>query len=353
MSKETDPKNICCLRLSSIGDCISALAVVQMIARQRPDDRIAWLIGKAESALMKGIPGIEFIPFSKKDGLKAYLEARKALKDRKFDCLLDMQSSLKASFLSLLVRAPVKYGFDAERAMDMQQLFTTVKVPSPESPHVIDGFMAFAEAIGCKAEKPTWNFYLKDREYELARKYGIDKRTVVLSPCSSKDYKNWSNIGYIEICRHAALRGFKIALCSGRSSKELALVQIIEDGLASIRNSVINISGKTSLREMLAVIDSSALVISPDSAAVHMANALNVPVVGIYANHDPKRVGPVNFMKYAVSIYDEEIKKERGDVSSLKWRTRVRNKRAMLSITSQQVKSALDRIIEDFHLQQE
>ena len=55
-------------------------------------------------------------------------------------------------------------------------------------------------------------------------------------------------------------------------------------------------------------------------------------------------------MTYVVSIYDEEIKKEHGHTENLKWRTRVKNKRAMLNITSEMVKKSVDKIICDFHL---
>ncbi len=346
----SEPKNICCLRLSSIGDCINALATIQLIQKQQPQANITWLIGKTESSLMSGIPGINLITYNKKGGLKEYLRIKNILKNQSFDCLLDMQSSLKASLLSLLVKTPKKMGFDKERAMDMQQVFTNIKVKSPDSPHVIDGFMAFAKEIGCTTEKPVWDFHLTDSDYSVANKYKIDKSTVILSPCSSKDYKNWTIVGYIEICRFAISKGLKVAICTGKSKKEKAIADMIIEGCTNTIDKIINLSGKTSLREMLGVIHHAGMVVSPDSAAVHMANALNVPVVGIYAHHNPARVGPCNFMKYAVSVYDTEIRKEHSDVSNLKWRTRVRNKHAMMTITSAEVKKAMNDVIIDYHL---
>ena len=350
MDQSSAPQKICCLRLSSIGDCISALAVVQLIKKQKPDSQITWIIGKLEHNLMTNIPGINFIPYDKKGGIKEILRLKSVLKNERFDCLLDMQSSLKASIISLLVHSPVKYGFDEKRAMDMQQLFTNNKVPSPESIHVLDGFMAFAKQIGCRYEDPVWDFNLQPNEFKLAEENSINKKTVIISPCSSKDYKNWTAFGYIEICRYMVSKGFKVVICGSKSAKEKAFNQQIVDELHNVSHSIINLTGKTSLREMLAIISRAGLVISPDSSAVHMANALNVPVIGIYAHHNPLRVGPSRFMTYVVSIYDEEIKKEHGHTENLKWRTRVKNKRAMLNITSKKKKKSVDKIICDFHL---
>ena len=82
-----------------------------------------------------------------------------------------------------------------------------------------------------------------------------------------------------------------------------------------------------------------------------MANALNVPVIGIYAHHNPLRVGPYNFLKYVVSIYDECVKLEHPDSSTIKWRTRVKDKQAMLKITSAMVREKFDEIMSDYHLE--
>lgn len=79
------------------------------------------------------------------------------LRHRRFDALLHMQSALRASLLTLGIKADKTLGFDQQRAGDGQSLFTNVKVPSPQSPHVLDGFMAFAAELGIHDLTPRWN----------------------------------------------------------------------------------------------------------------------------------------------------------------------------------------------------
>ena len=114
---------------------------------------------------------------------------------------------------------------------------------------------------------------------------------------------------------------------------------------------MLNLVGQTSLREMLGLIAKASLVVAPDSGPVHMANAVGTPVIGLYAHHNPQRVGPRNFLDYVVSVYDDCIKEEHPNPSEIKWRTRVHDKSAMQKINTNMVKKSFDRICADFNLE--
>src|SRR5215472_1754583 len=99
------PESLCVLRLSAVGDVCHTLPVVRTLQAAWPSTRITWIIGKLEAGLVGDIPGIEFIIFDKSQGLGAYGGLRRTLAGRRFDLLLHMQMSLRASAASLLVRA--------------------------------------------------------------------------------------------------------------------------------------------------------------------------------------------------------------------------------------------------------
>lgn len=346
------PTSICILRLSAIGDCVNALATIQAIQREFPNASITWITGKGESKLFKNIPNIEIIPFAKSQGITECFRIRKLLANRVFDVLLDMQSALRASILSLIgIKAKKKYGFDAVRAMDGQQFFTNCKVKSPEFPHVLDGFMAFASAIGVKDLTPSWNFYLAPEDFKIADRF-IDPKNkyIILTPCTSKEYKNWTVSGYTEICRYALQEGFHILICGSANAMEKEMAEMIIENLHIFKENVLDLTGLTNLREMMAVISRASMLISPDSGPIHMANAAGIPVLGLYAHHNPDRVGPRNYLQYTVSVYKECIAEEHPEEKNLPWRTRVHDKLAMNKISTKDVKKAFDRIVSDFNL---
>src|SRR5471032_3649107 len=106
-------QHVCLLRLSAIGDTCHALAALRAFQAAWPETRFTWVIGKLEAKLMTAIvPEIEFITFDKNATLREWRRLRAALRERRFDLLLDMQLSIRASLLSRLLRSPIRLGFD-------------------------------------------------------------------------------------------------------------------------------------------------------------------------------------------------------------------------------------------------
>jgi len=196
----TEPENICILRLSAIGDICHTLPVVRTIQANWPNTKITWVIGKTEFELIKDIPDINFIVFDKKNGFKEYLTIRRQLNNIKFDVLLHMQMSLRASLISLMIKAKIKIGFDRQRAKDGQWLFTNKKIKAHSRQHVIDSLFGFSEILGIAEHKHIWNIPIPDTARQTANTLvGNRPNYVVISPCSSKDYRNWHVQGYAAI----------------------------------------------------------------------------------------------------------------------------------------------------------
>ncbi|MDD1782053.1 glycosyltransferase family 9 protein [Enterovibrio sp. ZSDZ35] len=341
----TPPQSICVLRLSAIGDVCNAIAAVQAIKTQWPDTDITWIAGKAEAALLTPLlPTITVIPFDKKAGFKGMQAVWKALDGKHFDALLHMQTAIRASLLSLGIKAKFKLGFDKTRVSDLQQYFTNVKVPSPQSLHVLDGFMAFTETLGLKPQKPTWTLPIRDEDTAWAKAQLGDKPTLVVAPAASKAFKNWTAEGYAAVIEHTIDKGFDVILAGGPGQIEIDLGHAIEN---QISRQVKNLIGKTTLLQLLALEKEAALVLAPDSGPAHLANAVNTPVIGLYAHHNPARTGPYNWRKYVVSAYAEAIEAETGKaVEQVSWRTRVKDEHAMQRITTESVIARFDEVTE-------
>ncbi|MDF4264927.1 glycosyltransferase family 9 protein, partial [Vibrio parahaemolyticus] len=113
-----------------------------------------------------------------------------------------------------------------------------------------------------------------------------------------------------------------------------------------------NLVGQSSILQMLALIDKVDMVIAPDTGPAHMASAMNTPIIGLYAHHNPVRVGPYRYLQYAVSVYEEVILAETGKTSQqLSWRTRAKDEKAMNRITSKQVITMFNQVVEDLYPQ--
>ena len=342
------PKKLCILRLSAIGDVCHAVAMVQAIQKQYPACEITWVIGKVEAMLLKALPGVRFVVFDKKAGLKGYSALRQALAGETFDVLLHMQVALRASIASLMIKAKVKIGFDKSRAKEGQWLFTNQQIEPQTEPHVLDGFMGFAKAIGVADTKPHWQMPISDEDQLWASELLIsDKPIAIICAAASKAERNWHPQGYGEIAHHLVQKGFAVVLCGGPTELEQKLADMIQ---ANCPEPVTNLVGKTSLVQLAACLKLAHLVVAPDTGPAHMSVTVGTPVVGLYAHSNPKRTGPYLYQHYVVSYYQQAIQAQyHQPVAKLPWGIRAKGDDLMAQITVEQVKDKLCQLIADLY----
>lgn len=345
------PASLCILRLSAIGDVTHVIPVIHTIRRAWPECAITWIIGKLEASLVGDLPGVQFIIFDKAKGLAAFRDLHRQLQNRHFDVLLDMQVAFRANLISLLINAPLKLGFDRARAHDLQWLFTNRRIPSQAHPHVLDGFFAFAEALGIAQHELRWDLPVPEEAESFADKILTPGNAwLAINPCSSarlRNWRNWSVDNYAHVARHAKTRhNMRIVLTGGPGQVEREAASAICKTAADI--DIVNLVGQTSLKQLFAILRRVAALISPDTGPAHMASAAGAPVIGLYATSNPLRTGPYLSQHYVINKYPEALRKYSGKtLEQARWGERVRHPDAMNLITVDEVTAMLDRVIAD------
>ena len=316
-------KSLCILRLSALGDATHVVPVIRAIQDNLPETKITWIIGKQEHKLLKGIDGVEFIVFDKRGGWPAVMALREALRDRRFDALLHMQVAARANFLSKLIRAPLRLGWDQARSRDFHQHFTRQKVAEVPLQHQVQGFLEFPRAIGLDVDTPRWDLPVTRKAKEWAAGQVSEEQPVLLiSPCSSHEARNWRSEYYAQVADYAAGElGMQVVLSGGPSELELRVGSEIE---AAMKSACINLVGKDTLEKSKALLARADLVISPDSGPVHIASALGTPVIGLYAATWSKRSGPYNSLYLCVDRFEAAALKYRDrEATELRWGARI------------------------------
>lgn len=348
MFQQSPPESICVIRLSAIGDTCHALPVIRAIQDTWPETRVTWIIGRTEASLMSDIPDIDFIIFDKSRGLAAYGDVRRQLRKRRFDVALCLHPSMHANFISRIVRTPVRLGYDYARARDFQWLCTNARIDPAPKQHVQDAMMSFARTIGVPARDLRWDIPLSAAHREFAAACVDDCRpAMVISPCSSeraRNYRNWSAENYAAAANHARQKfGCRIVVTGGGSGMEREYGRTISR-LCGRR--VVNLVGKTSLKQLLALLERASVVLCPDSGPAHMATAVGRPVIGLYATSNPERTGPYFSRELTVDAYPAAVRKYLGrPVEALRWGQRVRHPGAMGLIRLADVNPRIDRVL--------
>lgn len=339
------PESVCIIRLSAIGDTCHAVPVVRALQAAWPRTAITWIVGRIEHGLLDGLEGVEFVVLDKREGLAGYRAIGRALSGRRFPVLLHMHASLRANIVSLFVSADVRLGFDRSRARDYQWLFSNARLPATPHQHVMDGLFEFAEAIGVARDEPQWDIPVStaDRAF-AAEQIDAARPTLIMSPCTGqrfRNYRNWSAERYAAVANYAASRyGARTILTGGATEIEREYGREIAARVAAPVTSLI---GKTTLKQLLALIARASVVICPDSGPAHMATAVGTPVVGLYATSNRFRTGPYFSQHLVVDKYPLAVEREFGKkVEALRWGERVRNPGAMDLIDVADVTAKLD-----------
>ena len=341
----TPPDSVCLLRLSAIGDTCHVVPLLRTLQRAWPDTRFTWIIGRAEARLMTLLPGVEFITVDKRAGFAGLKALRATLQGRRFDLLLHLQLSFRASVVAALVPARVKLGFDQERARELQWLFTNARIAPRQREHVLDSFMGFAEAVGVRQRALEWDLPLPDEATEYARRLIPDDapRTLVISACSSHARRNWLAERYAAVARHAIeVHGMRVILAGGPSEIEKSMARAI----AAECPGVIDQVGKDTLPQLLALLGRATVLLAPDTGPAHMATVVGTPVIGLYAATNPARSGPYLSREWCIDAFPRAAQKfRRSTPEALPWATKIEEPGVMELIEVDEVCKRLDALL--------
>lgn len=334
--------SICILRLSAIGDVSHVVPVVRAIQRQVPDAKITWVCGKLEHKVVADIEGVRFVIFDKKAGLRGYRGLRRELAGERFDVLLHMQVAARANFASTFIKAQKKIGWDKARSRDLHHWFVNAQVASVAEQHQVQGFLSFARELDLDADEPEWDLPVSGASKDFVEQVLPGKqKTLLISPCSSHVLRNWSAERYAAVADHAIDKfRMRVALAGGPSELEMSTGMVIE---RSMSHDAVNLIGKDTLPQSLALLQRADIVLSPDSGPTHLANALGTPVIGLYACTWSKRSGPYNSLDLCVDKFSEAARQYRGkEPQELRWGTRIEQPGVMDLIQVDEVTEKLD-----------
>ena len=334
---EAPPKNLCIVRLSALGDVTHAVPVLRAIQRSWPETKITWVCATVEHQLLSVLDGVRFAVIDKKAGWRGYRDLRRQLAGEKFDIMIQMQTSARANLAGACVKADIKLGWDKARARDFHSLFMTHSIPATKQEHQVQGHLSFARTLGLDADEPVWDFPISEENAAFANELlPAEQRTLLISPCSGHSYRNWLADRYAAVADYAIdSLGMRVALTGSPSELEASMGKAIEQ---SMTNKAINLIGKDTLPQSVALLRRADVVLSPDSGPVHLANALGTPVIGLFACTWSKRSGPYNSLDLCVDKFSAAARKFlRKNPEDLRWGIRIEQKGVMDLIRTDEV----------------
>lgn len=302
-----NPQNVLIIKPSAIGDIVHALPVLNLVKKRWPDAKVSWLVTPACAGLLEGHPLLhEIILFERKRlgrmwrSPRLALELRRftrSLRERAFDLVIDLQGLFRSGWLARKSGAPLRVGFG--NARELAWIFYTHRVPiATMEQHAIERYLKLAEFIGCGGGPVEFPFATSDldREYVgelLAAQAASPLGYAVLMPGTNWETKRWPVEKFAALVAPLRERfGLASVLAGGSDAAAMAL-QL---------PGAINLAGKTSLKQLTALLEGAALVVANDSGPMHIAAALGRPLVTPFGPTNPIRTGPFRRMESVIRL---------------------------------------------------
>jgi lipopolysaccharide heptosyltransferase I len=278
---ESPGPRVLAIKLSSLGDLFHALPAVQRL-RAIPGARVDW-VTQSEYAPLVACFGVadRVISFPRRGTVRHFPAFLKSLRQESYDWTVDFQGLLKSALIGRLARARERIGpsFYREGA---SLFYSRVAGVRNKGRHAVEENLEIADVLGAPAApgKPAFRFPPFTPTEPGPR--------VAVIPLSRWESKNWPAAHFVEVLKRLqAERGVAVYFLGGMMDRYLC-----EGMAAQLAGPAFNLAGEISLAQMGGILKTMNLVLANDTGPMHMAAALDVPVLSIFGPTDEARTGP-------------------------------------------------------------
>jgi len=319
-----DFRRILLIKLSAVGDVVHTIPVLNKLRRRYPAARIDWLVTPAIAELIRHHPAVSNVVLFMRDdwatpwrpaALVRVAKLAADLRRARYDLIVDMHGQFRTAFFTLAAGAPVRIGFDRPRpevwhasertfpleaykhawkgARELSWIAYTHRIPVPTlDVHAVDRYLSIGSMLGLDDSPADFSFPVPAdavaRVEALLRTHGVAHGASVLlcAPGTNWETKHWSAERFAEVVRHFLARGRRVVLIGSERERPVCA------RVAAAAPGAIDLCGATTLAELAALVRRSSGAITNDSGPMHMAVALDRPVVSVFGPTDALWIGP-------------------------------------------------------------
>jgi lipopolysaccharide heptosyltransferase I len=309
---------------SALGDVVHAIPVLVKLRARYPHARIDWLITPENADLVRHHPALSHvIEFPRNEYTRfgrswsATVGPFRLLADicgARYDLVVDLHGQFRSAIFTLASGAPVRVGFDRPShrteagktiravgapgehgwtgAREGSWLAYTHRIPiSTLEVHAVDRYLWVAPLLGLDLEPPDLTIHLgpdaATRIESLLRSVGLRaNRLAVLVPGTIWETKHWHVEGFAAVGRHLVESGYDVVLAGTKRDRKRSVA------IAANCPGAIDLCGRTSVSDLVALIKKAAICVTNDSGSMHIAAAVGIPVVSIFGPTNPVWIGP-------------------------------------------------------------
>ena len=268
------PHKILIIQTAFIGDTILASSVAEEVHYYFPNAEIYLLVKKGNEGIYENHPFLKIITHDKSQKLSSLWRLIKFIWSEKFDTIINLHRYFSSHLLSILSGAKFKSGFYSPL---LSIFYThTIKHQFAKELHEIDRYHQLVQPLTQSTHSFLPKLYPPDH---FPKNFNPTQKYVCLFPGSIWATKQLPPEKWIELIQHFSDE-YLIYLCGSKQDEKLC--EYIK--IKANKKNVINIAGQYSLLETASIVQKAERIYVNDSAPLHIASALNVPVTVFYCS---------------------------------------------------------------------
>lgn len=284
------------LKPSSLGDVIQALPVLRLLRRAHPRASIHWWLFSELAPILEGDPDLDglFLFDRRKWKSPRYwpslVKSALDMRAQSFDLVIDLQGLARSGLFSWIANGSTLVGLDDAR--EGSTAFYDLTIPRRAfNTHAVDYYLQVLRFLKIPVD---WNFtWLPERPAvaaELENKWSPGSgQWIAINPGARWHNKRWPVESYADLVRRLGgeFPAARFAILGSRSEQPLGAAIA-----AANPERCLDLTGQTTLPEMVEWIRKCSLMVTNDTGPMHIAAAMNTPVVALFGPTEPTRTGP-------------------------------------------------------------
>jgi heptosyltransferase-2 len=290
-------KNILIIAPSWVGDCVLMQPMLQRLQQRHSGVRLDVLAPPWTEKLLRQMPEIHDViinPFPHGAlNWSARHQLGSQLRERQYDKAIVLPNSWKSALVPFFANIPVRTGFVGEMRYGL--LNDARKLNKKSLPLMVERFAQLAEAPQVDIPRPLAKPRLQVGDAQRTQalgKFGLTLDKPVAVFCPGAEYgpaKRWPPQYYAELAQHLRTQGYVVWLVGSSKDKDVG------DTIVALGNEPCrNLCGTTDLADAIALLSCADLVVSNDSGLMHIAAALDRPMLAIFGSSSPQFTPPLS-----------------------------------------------------------
>jgi heptosyltransferase I len=310
------------IKPSALGDVVHTIPVLPKLRARFPTARIDWLITPQNAGLVRHHPDLSGVVLFDRQKIGKFgrswsattkpLRLLKQLWQARYELVIDLHGQMRSALITLATGAPVRIGFDRPirrtrrvsehhalrnfprhgwaGAREGSWIAYSHRIPIPRLDiHAIDRYLWLKPILGLDDSPIDSRIYLSAESEavaeQLLEQFG-SQQFGALVPGTLWETKHWDPERFAEVGRWLKKQGFDVVVL-GRKHDRRRCEQITQ-----LCPGAIDFSGRTTPAELAAIVKRATVCVTNDSGAMHLAVALDCPVVSVFGPTNPVHIGP-------------------------------------------------------------